>query len=279
MTPGVPPGSVGGKVLPAPSSGDLASGQCTFDHRHAQASMDNSRMDTAPRRSPIENRLLSSLPRLVRQRLLASSTQVELKLGEVLYEPAERIRNVYFPLEGFISLLLPVDGHASLELALIGNEGMLGVPVVLGVEGSSLRALVQGSGSALRVSTVSLRGEIERSAALRRTLNRYIHVLLDQAALIAACNSFHTLDARLVRWLLMTHDRAHADHFHLTHEFLAQMLGVRRVGVTNAAGQLQQRKLLRYSRGDITVLDRAGLESASCGCYQLGKDIYERVLS
>jgi CRP-like cAMP-binding protein len=236
-------------------------------------------MNTALRRSPIENRLLSGLPRLVRQRLIASCTPVELELGKVLYEPTERIRDIYFPLEGFISLLLPVDGHASLELALIGNEGMLGVPVVLGVEGSWLRALVQGSGSALRMSTVSLRRELERSAALRRTLNRYIYVLLDQTALIAACNSFHTLDARLVRWLLMTHDRAHTDHFHLTHEFLAQMLGVRRVGVTNAAGQLQQRKLVRYSRGDITVLDRAGLESASCGCYQLGKDIYERVLS
>jgi CRP-like cAMP-binding protein len=226
----------------------------------------------------VANRLVAALPRRDRQHLLAACTQVEITFGDVLCEAGERLRHVYLPLDGFVSLLIPVDGHASLEIELVGNEGMFGVPLALGIEISPLRALVQGSGAALRIGAASLRRELEHSAALRRSLNRYIYVLLVQLAQAAACNSFHPLDARLVRWLLMTHDRAHSDRFHLTHEFLAQMLGVRRVGVTNAAGSLQKRKLVSYSRGDIKVLDRAGLEAASCGCYQAAKDTYDHVL-
>ena len=229
-------------------------------------------------RSPVVNRLVAALPQRDRLRLLAACETVDLTIGEVLCEPGEQIRHAYFPLDGFISMLLTVDGHANLELDLIGNEGMFGSPLTLGVTVSPLRALVQGSGSALRISPTSLHHELTRSVPLRSALHRYVYVSLAQLAQVAACNSFHALDARLVRWLLMTHDRAHSDEFHLTHEFLAQMLGVRRVGVTNAASALQKNGLVSYSRGNIRVLDRAGLEAATCSCYQAAKKTYEQVL-
>lgn len=227
---------------------------------------------------PVSNLLLETLPRKDRQQLLASCEQVELTLADILYEPATRIRHVYFPVDSFISLVIPVNSHASLEVELVGNEGMVGVPLMLGVDVSPLRAVVQGAGMALRMTAASFLREIESSLALRRKLHRYLYVLLAQLAQTAACNRFHVLDARLARWLLMTHDCAHSNEFHLTHEVLAQMLGVRRVGVTNAAGLLQAQKLVRYSRGNITVLDRAGLEAASCGCYRTVKDTYESIL-
>jgi CRP-like cAMP-binding protein len=229
-------------------------------------------------RAPVVNRLVAALPARGGKRLLAACEPVELTFGEVLNKHASRIRQVYFPLSGFISLLIPVDGHASLEVELVGNEGMLGVPLALGVNTPPLQAVVQGTGTALRLSAVSFRRELQQSPALQRTVSRYICVLLVQLAQSAACIGFHQLDARLARWLLMTHDRAHTDDFRLTHEFLAQMLGVRRVGVTNAAGQFQKRKLVTYSRGDMTVLDRTGLEAAACGCYDAAKATYERIL-
>lgn len=229
-------------------------------------------------RAPVVNRLIATLPARDRKRLLAQCEPVQLTFAEVLSEPASRIRHVYFPLSGFISVLIPVDGHPSLEVELVGNEGMLGVPLALGVDTFPLQAVVQGTGPALRMSAVSFRRELRQGPALRRTVGRYICVLLAQLAQSAACVSFHQLDARLARWLLMTHDRAHTDEFHLTHEFLAQMLGVRRVGVTNAAGLFQKRKLVTYSRGEITVLDRTGLEAAACGCYDAARATYERIL-
>jgi len=227
----------------------------------------------------LNNRLLASLCRRDRQQLIAACEEVELTIGSVLWEPQKSIQHVYFPLDGFVSQLLPVDGRENLELALVGSEGMLGAPLILGVNVSTFQALVQGSGSALCMSTASFRHELERLPALQLQLRRYTHVLLEQLALTAACLSFHSLDLRLARWLLMTHDRANCDSFHLTHKFLAQMLGVRRVGITNAAGLLQKQKLLRYSRGEITILNRAGLENASCRCYQKTKDVYERFLN
>jgi CRP-like cAMP-binding protein len=224
------------------------------------------------------NQLLASLRRKDHLQLIAACDVVDLCIGDILCEPQSRIRHVYFPLDSFISQLVPIDSLENLELALIGNEGMLGTPLVLGVNSSTLQALVQGTGTALRMSAASFRRELEQLPAFRKQLHRYVYVLQAQLALTAACISFHSLDLRLARWLLMTHDRADSRSFHLTHKFLAQMLGVRREGVTNAAGLLQKRKLLQYSRGEINILDRAGLEKASCSCYQASRDVYANVL-
>ena len=228
---------------------------------------------------PVVNRLLEVLPRYIRQRMLQRCEPVELDFGVILSEAGEPIRHVYFPTGGFISLIAALQDQASLEVGLIGNEGMLGVSLVLGVDTSPMRALVQGSGSALRMPAAIFRGELERSQVLRRNLDRYIYVLLAQLAQTAACTCFHVLEARLARWLLMSHVRAHADHFFLTHALLSDMLGVRRSGVTRAAGALQHRKLIHYSRGDVTVLDRKGLEKASCECYAAVIADYDRLLN
>ncbi|MDB5985215.1 MAG: Crp/Fnr family transcriptional regulator [Nevskia sp.] len=226
----------------------------------------------------VVNRLLASLPPQSRQRMLKRCEPVELSLGGVLCEAGEPIRYVYFPVRSYISMTAALENTASLEVRLIGNEGMLGVSLALGINTSPLRALVQGAGSALRMPAASFRSELEHSAVLRRGLGRYIYVMLAQLAQTAACACFHVVEARLARCLLMTQDRAHANHFYVTHALLAQMLGVRRSGITDAAGALQRKKLIRYSRGDITVLDRRGLEKASCECYGAATACYQRFL-
>jgi CRP-like cAMP-binding protein len=231
------------------------------------------------RRVAPPNRLLAALPRGESQRLLADCEAVELELGKVLYEPDARIRHVYFPTDSFISLMIPVDGTTNLEVGLVGNEGMFGSPLILGVDVSPLRALVQGAGLAWRMSAVMFARQLGRSPALRHTLHRYLQVQISQLAQTAACTRFHVVEERLARWLLMTQDRAHGDEFRVTHEFLAYMLGVRRVGVTQAANALQLRKLIRYHRGAVTVLDRVGMEAASCGCYQADRDTYDSLLA
>jgi len=223
-------------------------------------------------RGPIANSLLAALPRKDYSRLRSRLEQVELDFGEVLYEPGETIRHIYFPSDSIVSLLTLVDHHQALEVGLVGREGMVGIPLALGIDVSPVRALVQGGGTAMRMESSAFRRAFSHSAHLQRELRRYTHVLMAQITQTAACNRFHVVEARLARWLLMTRDRVQSGQFRLTQEFLAHMLGVRRVGVTKAAGALQRRKLIRYSRGTIHILDHAGLEAAACSCYEIVKD-------
>jgi CRP-like cAMP-binding protein len=227
---------------------------------------------------PATNRLLAALPSKDRLQILASCEQIELVFGNILCEPGETIRHVYFPTDSFVSLVMLIDGSSGLEVGLIGNEGMLGLPLMLGVDVAPLHALVQGAGPALRIEAPSFVHVFGQSPALQQELKRYLYVSMRQLAQTAACNRFHIVEQRLAHWLLMTRDRAHAEEFHVTHEFLAKMLGVRRVGVTKAAGSLQKKKLISYNRGDIKILDIGGLKAASCGCYQADKETYDRIM-
>ncbi|NMG73971.1 helix-turn-helix domain-containing protein [Aromatoleum diolicum] len=233
----------------------------------------------SPKPAPATNRLLEALPDKDRQHFLSGCEPVTLAFGEVLAEPGEPIRHVYFPTESFISLTTkPIDDCASLEVGLVGDEGMVGSPLVLGVNVSLLHAVVQGAGSALRMDAALFCRELEKSRALRCVLKRYLHVVMGQLAQNAACTRFHVVEERLARWLLMTQDRAHSNQFHATHEFLAYMLGVRRVGVTKAATALQHRNLISYSRGNVTIVDRSGLEAAACGCYATDNATYAKMM-
>ncbi|MEO8298958.1 MAG: Crp/Fnr family transcriptional regulator [Burkholderiales bacterium] len=227
---------------------------------------------------PAENHLIASLPSRDRQRLLALCEPVLLVMGAVLCEPGRPTRHVYFPTSGFISLVTRIDSHPGVEVGMVGDEGMLGVQLALGVTPMPLGALVQGPGAAWRMAAAPFRAELARGAALQRSLNRYLCVRLAQLAASAACPRFHLIGPRLARWLLMSQDRARADSFHVTHEALAGLLGVRRVGITVAAGVLQRAGLITYRRGELTVLDRSGLESAACSCYGADRQAYAALL-
>lgn len=229
--------------------------------------------------APAANSVLRSLSPQISQRLLAQCRPVDLTYGQVLAEFGDRIKHVYFVNSGVVSLLAPVDGYANVEVGLIGREGMTGISLLLGVDVSPVRVLVQGTGSAMRMEAAAFRTAIKRDATLTRSLNHYLYTFIAQVAQTAACNRHHALSARLARWLLMTHDRMGTDEFYLTQAFLAHMLGVRRVGVSKAAGLLQKKKLIRYSRGHITVRDRRGLERAACRCYDAVNAIRDRMLS
>jgi CRP-like cAMP-binding protein len=215
-----------------------------------------------------DNRLLAALPNSDRRRILARCEPIELTLAEELYVPWEPLRWVYFPSNSFISLIMPTGDSGAFEVGLVGNEGMLGIALMLGAEMSPLRAVVQGAGLALRMEAAPLRQELRRNKAL--------HLRMGQLAQATICAHFHLLEARVARRLLMTQDRSHANTFRVTHEVLASKLGVRRVGVTEAASSLQQRRLIHYGRGDITVLDRRGLMAAACKCYKADRDSYAR---
>jgi len=233
---------------------------------------------SAKHRVSSSNRLLAALPAQERDRVLADCTPVELVLGSILHDEGERIRHVYFPTESFISMLTTVDGHSRLEVGMIGNEGMCGHAPVLGATVAPLRALVQGAGAAWRMDIAVFRRQLENVPVLRQLLGRYVNVLIRQLAQTAACTRFHVVEKRLARWLLMIGDRAHTDSFVITQEFLAFMLGVRRAGVTKAAGTLQSLELIQYSRGNMTILDRNRLKAAACACYQCDLDMYQHGL-
>jgi len=220
------------------------------------------------------NQLLARLPRRELSKVLTSCVEVELVFADVLAEAGAPIRQVLFPVRSIISLTTAVGSHPGFEVCLIGDEGMLGATLLLGVDLAPLHALVQGQGSALSMSRAQFLAAAAGDSALHRILFRYLYVLMQQLAQTAACTRFHVVEARLARWLLMTHDRTHADGLHVTQEFLAWMLGVRRVGVTKAAGALQQRQLIHYARGEITILDRVGLEAAACSCYDADRATY-----
>jgi CRP-like cAMP-binding protein len=222
------------------------------------------------------NRVLASIPARDYQRLQVNLAPVRLKFGEVLYEPGKAIKYVYFPTDCLISLLTTVDKRRSLEVGMVGNEGMAGMPFILGIGVSGVRAIVQGGGGALRMASAPFRVEFDRNAALQEALYRYTYALMAQISQTAACNRFHDSEARLARWLLMTRDRVASDTFPLTHKFLAHMLGLRREGVSEAANALKRRKLIDYSRGNMQIMDVRGLKKASCSCYQTVKTVFDR---
>lgn len=215
------------------------------------------------------NERLAALPRHDRDAMLEQSTTVELKLGEVLAEPGQPASHAYFPVGGVIALLASVDKKTTLEVALVGFEGMVGLSLALGADGAPLRARVRVAGTALRVESATFKRLLEHSPEMRADLNRYACSQLAAVAQTAVCTRFHLVEERLARWLLMIHDRAGSDHLELTHSLLAEMLGVRRSGITTAAGVLRQRGFIKYTRGDITIVDRDGLEGASCPCYRI----------
>src|ERR1700675_4171943 len=224
----------------------------------------------------VPNHLLGALPRKDYQNLLPFLEPVKLAFGETLYESRDQIRHVYFPVDCFVSMLTTVDAGRAAEVGLIGSEGMIGIPMALGVAVSPFRAVVQGGGTAMRLKTADFRRHFSTSAALKREVFLFTHLLMIQIAQTAACNRFHVMTQRMARWLLMTHDRVSSNEFRITQEFLALMLGVRRVGVSVAMSALRDRKVIAYRRGIITILDQGGLVAAACGCYKTVKDTYSR---
>ena len=225
-------------------------------------------MHIATSHNRITNNVLQALSPEETQGVLTQSEHVTLPYGGILCEPGKHLEHVYFPNSAIISLMTPVDGHANVEIGLVGREGMAGMGLFLGISLSPVLMLVQGTGTAIRMKAAAFCTEIKRNPALHRELSHYFYAFMAQVAQTAACNCHHVLVERLARWLLMMHDRAKANEFHLTQDFLANMLGVRRVGISGAAKLLQANKLISYRRGDITILDRKGLERASCRCYR-----------
>ena len=228
------------------------------------------------RHASVPNRLLAALPGQDYRKLLSVLEPVKLAFGQTLYESHSRIQQVYFPNDCFVSMLTTVDADRAAEVGLIGSEGMIGAAMALGVTVSPFRAVVQGEGTAMRMTTMDFRRSFSTSAALKREVFLFTHLLMIQIAQTAACNRFHLTTQRMARWMLMTHDRVNSNEFRITQEFLALMLGVRRVGVSVAMCALRERKVITYRRGTITILDQGGLAAAACGCYKTVKDIYSR---
>jgi CRP-like cAMP-binding protein len=228
---------------------------------------------------PIENRLLGALPPAVYERWHKALEDVDLPLGQVLYEPGTVLSHVYFPTTALVSLLYVMEDGGSAEIAVVGNEGLLGISIFMGGGSTPSRAVVQSGGLALRMKASTLKNELERSGPVLRLLLRYTQALITQMAQTAVCNRHHSLDQQLCRWLLLSLDRLPGLELIMTQELIANMLGVRREGVTEAALKLQKSGLIRYSRGRITVLDRATLERRACECYAVVKKEYDRLFS
>jgi len=222
---------------------------------------------------PRSNALLAGVKAREYARISRLLRPVALRFGDILQEP-EAVRHVYFPVDCLVSLFAPLAHDAGVEVGLIGSEGMLGVSVALGVHTSAVQAMVQGSGTALRMDVAAFEAELARNGALKAQVYRYTHLLMGQLGQTAACNAFHPIEARCARWLLMTRDRMHSNELELTHAFLARMLGVRRVGVTVAAGNLQRQGLITYSRGRIAILDAKRLAKSACECYGTLLELY-----
>lgn len=225
-----------------------------------------------------ENALLHKLPPAVRQRLLDHCEPFELVLSAELSVRGKPLQHAHFPIEGFLSLVIDVDSHPPLEVGMVGAEAMLGSELILGLAATPWRALVQGAGSSWRIGAQQLRTQIDAIPELEALLQACLLARLHQQTLAAACQRYHQIAPRLARWLLMMQDRSHSDCFHMTQEFMALMLGVRRVGVTEAAGHFQDAGLIAYHRGELTVLDRKALETEACSCYAADKQIYQRLM-
>jgi CRP-like cAMP-binding protein len=228
--------------------------------------------------SPHQNHLLDALPADDFERISSHLELVPLKLGDVLYEPGIKLRHVYFPTTAIISLLYVMEDGASAEIAIVGNEGILGISLFMGGDTTPSRAVVQSAGFGYRLKAEMLTQEFGRFGPTMHLLLRYTQALITQMAQTAVCNRHHTVDQQLCRWLLLSLDRLESNELSMTQELIANMLGVRREGVTEAAGKLQRAGLIRYSRGRIRVLDRKALEARSCECYQVVKTEFDRLL-
>lgn len=237
--------------------------------------MDQSRKFLAPG----QNRILSSLSRDLQLRLLPRMEKTSLSVGQILYEADEPIAHAWFPLSGIVSLVITLKDGQTVEVATIGNEGVAGIPLLLGAQRGRLKALCQVAGQALRMRAEHFRRSLEEHADFLEFARRYAHCLFEQLAQTTACNHVHSVQQRMCRWLLSTHDRVGADEFRLTQEFLARMLGVRRPSVTVAAGDLQRAGFIRYQRGRIRIADRAGLEAGACECYETLRQELDRLLA
>jgi CRP-like cAMP-binding protein len=235
-------------------------------------------MAAPARHSPHQNHLLAALPTSDYQRLASHLELVPMKLGEVLYESGGQLRYVYFPTTSILSLLYVMEDGASAEIAIVGNEGILGISLFMGGESTPSRAVVQSAGHAFRLKAALLKNEFGRFGPTMHLLLRYTQALITQMAQTAVCNRHHSVDQQLCRWLLLSLDRLQTNELSMTQELIANMLGVRREGVTEAAGKLQDVGLISYRRGRITVLDRPGLEARSCECYQVVKTEFDRLL-
>jgi CRP-like cAMP-binding protein len=226
----------------------------------------------------IENRLLATLPGEEYERILPHLEQITFSLGEPIYESGKQLKHVYFPTTCIVSLLYTMENGTSAEIGVVGNEGILGIALFMGGDTAPNRAIVQSAGRAFKMKAKALRDEFILAGEFQLLLLRYTQALITQISQTAVCNRLHTIEQQLSRWLLLSHDRLQSDELKMTQELIANMLGVRREGVTYAAGRLQAEGLIKYARGRITILNREGLEATVCECYRVVKDEYDRLL-